>query len=70
MEAMPRRGKTHGFAMLGIARDLPDATLISRVYLQRGLTPLGKLRRSAKRGGNQKRSFWRQLDRTVRHFFQ
>jgi hypothetical protein len=31
----------------------------------RGLTPLGKLRRNAKRGGNQPQG-WRQLDRTVR----
>ena len=36
MAAMPRRVKTPGFAMLEPARDLPDATLISRVYLQRG----------------------------------
>jgi len=39
MAGMPRRVKTQGFAMLGTARDLLDATLISRVYLQRGLTP-------------------------------
>jgi len=31
---MPRRAKTQGFAMLGTARGLPDATLISRVYLK------------------------------------
>jgi hypothetical protein len=34
MAAMPRRGKTQGFAMLETARGLPDATLISRVYLK------------------------------------
>jgi hypothetical protein len=31
---MPRRGKTQSFAMLETARDLPDAMLISRVYLK------------------------------------
>jgi len=39
LSAMPRRDKTRGFAMLETARDLPDATLISRVYFRRGLTP-------------------------------
>jgi len=34
MAAMLRRAKTKGFAMLETARDLPDATLISRVYLK------------------------------------
>ena len=34
LAAMPWRGNTQGFAMLETARDLPDAMLISRVYLK------------------------------------
>ena len=56
MEAMPRRGKTQGFAKLGTARDLPDATLISRVYLQRGLTPAVSRTGARSAEGTNKRS--------------
>ena len=67
MAAMPRRGKTQGFAMLGTARDLPDATLISRVYLQRGLTPaVSRAARSEASGGHQPGTGWRRLDHPVR----
>jgi len=58
LAAMPRRGKTQGFAMLGAARDLPDATLISRVYLQRGLTPAVSRAGVRSTEGTHKRSLW------------
>ena len=64
---MPRRGKTQGFAMLETARDLPDATLISRVYFQRGLTPtVSRAARSEASGGHQPGTGWRRLDQPVR----
>ena len=64
---MLRRDKTQGFAMLETARDLPDAMLISRVYLQRGLTPaVSRAARSEASGGHQPGTGWRRLDQPVR----
>ena len=70
LAAMPWRGNTQGFAMLETARDLLDATLISRVYLQRGLTPaVSRAVRSEASGGHQPGTGWCQLDQAFRPMY-